>query len=43
MDINRGLCLLKEKHKKSCDHSPELLFVELKILVVSWGQICDKL
>ena len=41
MGINRGLCSLEKKHKKPCDHSPELLFVEPNILVVSWGQICN--
>ena len=35
MSINR------EKHKKSCGHSLELLSVEPNILIVSWGQVCD--
>ena len=34
---NRGLCSLE----KSWGYSLELLFVELNILVVSQGQICD--
>ena len=43
MDINRDLCSLEKykKHKKSCGYSPELLFVEPNIMIVSWGQICD--
>ena len=49
--INRGLCSLekltsqnqkvREKHKKSCGHSPELLSVEPNNLIVSWRQIYD--
>ena len=41
MDINRSLCSLEKykKHKKSCGYSPELLFVEPNILIVSWVQI----
>ena len=35
MGINR------EKHKKFCGHSLELLSVEPNILVVCWGQIYD--
>ena len=41
MGINRDLCSLEKKHKKSYGHSSELLSVELNILVVSWKQICD--
>ena len=33
--------MVREKHKKSCEYSPQLLFVEPKNLFIFWGKICD--
>ena len=48
--INRGLYSLEklipqnqnlEKNTRNPSHSPELLFVEPNILIVSWRKICN--